>query len=65
MSDLVLQAVMRIKKVYGMEICVFMARLRGVTSGLSLSGDFCLFLPIFVNQRTFFFHFVDLNRFKD
>ena len=51
-----------IKKVYGAEICVFMARLRDVTSGLSLSGDFCPFLAIFVDQRTFFSHFLDLNR---
>ena len=49
--------IMRIKKVYGAEICVFMAYLRGVTSGLSISGDFCPFLAIFVNQRTLFFIF--------
>ena len=44
-------------KVYGAEICVFMARLRDVTSGLSLSGDFFPFLAIYVNQRTFFSYF--------
>ena len=54
-----------ILKIYGAEICVFMARSRGVTSVLSLSGDFCPFLAISVNQRTFFFHFLDLNRFED
>ena len=32
-----------ILKVYGSEICVFMARLRGATSGLSLSADFTIF----------------------
>ena len=55
MPNLVLKAIMRIRKVYGAEICVFMARLRGVTSGLTLAGNFWPFLAIFVDQRTFFF----------
>ena len=36
-----------IKKIYGLEICAFMAPSRGATSGLSLSA-------CFVNQRTLF-----------
>ena len=32
--------ILMIIKVYGAEICVFMASLRDVTSGLSLLGDF-------------------------
>ena len=64
MPNLALKAIIRIKKVYGAKICVFMALVDGVTSGLLLSSDFCPYLAIFVNQRTFF-HFVDLNRFKD
>ena len=49
----------------GAEICVSKARLHGVTSGFSLPGDFCLFLAILVDRRTFFFHFFDLNKFKE
>ena len=45
---------MLIKKVYGLEICVFVAPLRGATSGLSLSAVFTLFLAIFVDQCTLF-----------
>ena len=41
-------------KVYGAEICVFMTRLRGVTSGLSFSAVLSLFLASFIDQRTFF-----------
>ena len=37
MPNLVLKTIMMIKKVYGAEICVFMAPTRGATSGLSLS----------------------------
>ena len=59
------QMILMIIKVYGAEIGVFMARLRGVTSGLSLSGDFCRFLAILVDRRTFFYHFIDLYMLKE
>ena len=55
MPNLVLKTIRMIKKVYGAEICVFMAPLGGATSGLSLLRNFCPFLAVFVNQRTFFF----------
>ena len=41
--NLVLRTTMMIKMVYGLEICVFVARSRGATSGLSLSAVFTLY----------------------
>ena len=38
--NLVLNTIMMIKEVYGAKICVFVARLRGGTSGLSFSSNF-------------------------
>ena len=46
MPNLVLRTIIMIKKVYGAEICVFLGRLRGVTSGLSLSAVYSLFQPV-------------------
>ena len=43
MPNLVLKTIMMIKKVYGAEICVFVAPPRGAISGLSLSAFFTLF----------------------
>ena len=43
MPNLVLKTIMMIKKVYGLEICVFMAPLRGATSGLPLLAVFTIF----------------------
>ena len=43
MPTLVLKMIIMIKKVYGLEICVFMALLRGATSGLWFSAVFSLF----------------------
>ena len=44
--NLVLKTIMMIKKVYGLEICVFLAPSYGATSGLSLSAVFTLFQPV-------------------
>ena len=41
--NLVLKTIMMIKKVYGLEICVFMAPSCSATSGLSLPAIFSLF----------------------
>ena len=43
MPNLVLKTIRMIKKVYGAEICVFMAVSYGATSGLSLLAVFSLF----------------------
>ena len=51
MPNLVLKTIMTIKKVYGLEICVFMAHSRGATSGLSLSAVLPI-LASFVSRRT-------------
>ena len=49
-----IKTIMMIKKVYGAEICVLMARLCGATFSLSLSPVFTFFLAIFVDQCTLF-----------
>ena len=46
MPNLVLKTIMKVNKVYGAEICVFMAPSRGATSGLSVSAIFSLFEPV-------------------
>ena len=55
MPNLVMKTIMMIEKVYGAEISVFMAPLRGATSGLSLSTVFTLFLP-FLSISAFYLH---------
>ena len=45
---------MTIKKVYGAEICVLVAPLRGATSALSLTAVFTIFPAIFVDQCALF-----------
>ena len=42
------------KKVYGLEICVFMAPSHGATFGLSLSAVYTPLLASFIDQRTLF-----------
>ena len=54
---------MMIKKVYRAEICVFMARLRGVTSGSSSLGDFFPHFQPFSSNSAF--HFISFNRSKE